>query len=301
MKNISRIFVGLSAALAIFTLADTSFAQTRRVRGVVYTKAQVGQVITQAEKRLDNFTEAFDEALDDSNLNGTQREELLVKRAKDLEDAADELRREFDRNDSWEENRDEVLKILDYATDVNQIMKARSWGYATESTWKAVVADLNALAKVYRVPTLGARSYSPAVIRYRETSRPRGNVYTKAAVGNIISRIEERMDRFTKAFDEALDDSNLNNTRREELMTARSKDLENATDELRREFDRRDTWAENLAEVRKCLDFASDVDRMVKARNWGAMTESTWRAVVVELNTLAKVYNLPTVGARSYR
>lgn len=140
-----------------------------------------------------------------------------------------------------------------------------------------------------------------ADISNAQTRRTRGRAYTKAQVSNIIARLEERLDKFTKAFDEALDDSNLNNTRREELMTAQARALENATDELRREFDRRDTWAENKDEVRRCLDIATDVNRMMRARNWGAPSETTWRAILYDLNTLARIYRLPAIGSRAYR
>lgn len=49
--------------------------------------------------------------------------------------------------------------------------------------------------------------------------------------------------------------------------------LEGATDELSREFDRRDAWVENKEEVRKCLNIATDIDRNMKNYNFGAATE----------------------------
>ena len=56
---------------------------------------------------------------------------------------------------------------------------------------------------------------------------------SKQQVEQLLERIEERNDAFTKRFDEALDDSRLDTTRVEERYTDRSRDLENATDELR--------------------------------------------------------------------
>lgn len=158
-RNMFKICTGFFVLFTVLMLSDTGNAQPRRARGKVYTKAEVGSIITRIEQRMDKFTEAFDEALDDSNLNSTKREELMTDRAKALEDATDELRREFDRGDTWAENKDEVRRCLDIATDVNQMVRARNWGAVTESTWKAVIYELNTLARVYRLPTVGSRTY----------------------------------------------------------------------------------------------------------------------------------------------
>lgn len=129
----------------------------------------------------------------------------------------------------------------------------------------------------------------------------RGKVYTKAEVRAIIKRVEERLDRFKNDFDTALDKSRLNGTDREDYLNKRAKDLEHATDELRSEFDKRDAWIENKDEVRKCLKIASDIDVAMKNQRLGAKTETNWANVRYELNTLAKVYNLPLVGANAYK
>lgn len=128
----------------------------------------------------------------------------------------------------------------------------------------------------------------------------RGNKMTKAQVDVVIKRVEERVDRFVAQFNDSLDRSRLNNTNREDKLNERARDLESATDELRREFDRRDTWSENAAEVRKCLNVASDIDVAMKARKFERTTENNWRAVVNELNALAKAYGLAKVG-KAYR
>jgi hypothetical protein len=128
----------------------------------------------------------------------------------------------------------------------------------------------------------------------------RGRLYTKADVDRIIKRVEDRSDKFEKEFDKALDRSRLNNTRREDQLNDYAEDLEKATDELRREFDRRDAWAENKAEVRKCLEIATKLNVAMRSRRLGPKVESTWSALRYELNTLADVYSLPAVGSARY-
>ena len=137
-------------------------------------------------------------------------------------------------------------------------------------------------------------------IGHAQRREARGRLHTKADVDRIIKRVEDRSDKFEKEFDKALDRSRLNNTRREDQLNDYAEDLEKATDELRREFDRRDAWADNKPEVRKCLEIATKLNVAMRSRRLGPKVESTWSALRYELNTLADVYNLPPVGSAQY-
>lgn len=130
--------------------------------------------------------------------------------------------------------------------------------------------------------------------------KARGKVYTKAEVEAVIKRVETRMDNFKDNFDESLDDSNLDGTEREDDLMDKVKRLEMETDELRDQFDRNDNWIENKSQVRVVLNLATDIDKTVKRRKLGKTTESNWSKLKYEMNTLAKLYNLPKVGSSSY-
>lgn len=124
----------------------------------------------------------------------------------------------------------------------------------------------------------------------------RGRMMSKAQVRAIVKRVEDRVDNFVGKYDRSLDRSQLNGTSREDRLDQRARDLESATDELSREFDRRDTWGENREEVRRCLNIASDIDRNMRKRRYGGPAEANWSRVRFELNTLADVYNMPRIG-----
>jgi Skp family chaperone for outer membrane proteins len=156
--NFLKLFAVFTVLFSVMILADSTFAQ-RRARGKVYTKADVQQVIKRVETRLDNFVKQYDKSLDNSSLNGSNKEDWLNKRAKDLEKATDELRRDFNKRDAWIENKDEVRKCLNIATDIDKNMKNKRYGNATEANWKAVVFELNTLANLYNVPKVGSRAY----------------------------------------------------------------------------------------------------------------------------------------------
>ena len=134
----------------------------------------------------------------------------------------------------------------------------------------------------------------------QSTKESRGRGLTKAQVEVIVNRVEDRVDNFVKNLDRSLDQSPLNGTDKEDWLNKRAKDLEKATDELRREFDRNDAWAENKDEVRRCLIIATDIERNMRRYNFGTTTESNWGRVRYELNSLADVYNIPRVGASVY-
>jgi hypothetical protein len=137
-------------------------------------------------------------------------------------------------------------------------------------------------------------------IGFAQRREARGKRLSKAKVEAIVNRVETNVDNFVKHYDKSLDKSGLDGTRREDWLIDRSRDLEKATDELRREFDRRDQWTENKSEVRSCLNIASDIDKNMTNQKYGSDTENIWAKVRFELNTLADVYNLPKVGSSEY-
>ena len=138
----------------------------------------------------------------------------------------------------------------------------------------------------------------PSEAQRRRTPRERG--YSKAEVNEIIKRVEDRSDGFVKLFDKSLDRSRLNGTRREDQLNQYARDLEKALDDLRHEFDRKESYIDTRPEVRRCLDIASDINVALRNRRLGGETERQWALLRAELNTLADVYNLPVVGSPEY-
>lgn len=161
-RNFLRFSVGILAVLALLAVADTANAQNNRreSRGRNLSKSQVNAIVNRVETRVDNFVKNYDKALDRSRLNGSSREDWLNKRAKDLERATDELRREFDRRDAWVENKDEVRNCLNIASDIDRNMRNYKFGAAAEGNWSRVRNDLNSLADVYNLPRVGGYAYN---------------------------------------------------------------------------------------------------------------------------------------------
>ena len=160
--NLLRTLVGISAILLLLVVSDTATAQNnkRESRGNRLSKTQVKLIVNRVEDRVDNFVTNYDKALDRSKLNGSGREDWLNKRAKDMEIATDELKRGFDRSDAWIENKDEVRRCLNIASDIDRNMRNYRFGATAESNWARVRYELNSLADVYNLPIVGASSYN---------------------------------------------------------------------------------------------------------------------------------------------
>jgi len=151
--RISGYVIGSLVVAIVLSLAGTAAAQRNRreARGKMWSKAEVKAVINRVETRVDTFVKQFDKNLDRSRLNGTDREDWLNKRAKDLEHATDDLRKHFDVRDKWQENRSEVQKCIDIARDIDKNMRNNRYGGAVESNWANVRRELNTLADVYNM------------------------------------------------------------------------------------------------------------------------------------------------------
>lgn len=135
---------------ALLLLATAQAHAQGEAHGKYYTKADVDRVIRRVEERSDAFRSVMDRALDRGALDGTEREDRINEQVKELENAIDRLRSEFDRSDTWRRTRSEVQKVMNEADEVNAIMNSRRRiGRNVRAEWTLVRRDLNTLADVY--------------------------------------------------------------------------------------------------------------------------------------------------------
>jgi hypothetical protein len=123
-------------------------------RGVVYTKADVERIIKRVETQSDGFRTAVDRRLDNSRLDGSEREDVINAQVRQLETRLDVLRAKFDRSDRWGETRAEVRDVLAAARDVQIAMYRGPFGRTLMGEWRSLKADLNRLAGIYNLPKL---------------------------------------------------------------------------------------------------------------------------------------------------
>lgn len=158
MNKLSRTTLAALAALCLLVSLSAPALGQGRYRGRRYTKADVDRIIKRVEERSDAFRQVVDRSLDKGVLDGTEREDRINEQVKELENAIDELRSDFDRRQSWEESRTQVQRVLAEADEVNAIMNRRRsrLGAGVRREWALVRNDLNRLAGIYNLPLLRA-------------------------------------------------------------------------------------------------------------------------------------------------
>jgi hypothetical protein len=152
-KLLARSIIGLGIFTLVFSLAAVANAQGRH-RGHRYSKSDVERIIKRVETRSDSFRKHVDDSLDNGVLDGTRAEDRINDQIKDLEKALDELRNEFDRHDDWLDVRENVVKVINQADEVNAIFRNRSLRAKVEAEWLALKSDINRLAGIYNVRRL---------------------------------------------------------------------------------------------------------------------------------------------------
>jgi len=158
MKRFITTAMSLSLMCAALLISASGAPAQGTARGQYYTKADVERLIKRVEERSDSFRKVIDRSLDQSALDGTNREDNINQQVKELENAIDTLRKEFDRAQTWQESRNQVQRVLNEADEVNAIVRRGRWrrGGPVKSEWALVRNDLNRLAGVYDLPLLRA-------------------------------------------------------------------------------------------------------------------------------------------------
>lgn len=118
-----------------------------------YRRNDVDATIRRCEESTDRWVKVFDEQLDNSVLNDSEREDRLNEKARELERALDRLRQDFNRRgESWWECRSSVADALLNARGINNSVRSRNYRPHTKRLWALLRSDLNRLAYYYGLP-----------------------------------------------------------------------------------------------------------------------------------------------------
>ncbi|HRH43698.1 MAG TPA: hypothetical protein PKY82_18855 [Pyrinomonadaceae bacterium] len=129
----------------VFTLTTSTFAQTRAYR---VSDRQVKTLINRIETKTNTFRQSIDRSLDNSNINGTNREDNINSFVENFENSTNSLKDNFNVNRS---TNNDVQEVLNRAVLINRFMQNNSLNRTTQNQWKSIRTDLNTLANYYRV------------------------------------------------------------------------------------------------------------------------------------------------------
>ena len=143
------------AATALAAMAQGNLRYQTR-----YSKAQVSNIISKLETSSDKFRRDFDKAMDNSRYNGTSAEDEYNGNVRDFENNLDDLRREFNRTNSWWEMRNRVQNVVRAGETVNSMMNSISFRRTLERQWNTMRNDLNTLADTFDLPGLNGGGWT---------------------------------------------------------------------------------------------------------------------------------------------
>jgi predicted RNase H-like nuclease (RuvC/YqgF family) len=148
-----------SAALAVAGLTATSAGAVPQ-EPTRLSDEQVERLLERIEKAADKYRESLDDALDESRLDDSNREEEINRYVREFEDATDRLEKRFDDDKDAAED---VREVLTRAARIDGMMGRFGLTDRAQSDWRLVRTDLDELARAYgvawqwRVATAGLR------------------------------------------------------------------------------------------------------------------------------------------------
>ena len=139
-----KLITMVSAVL--ITVAFTASVQAQRAYR--YNDNQMRQLFNRLETRADRFSNLVPNALDNSRIDGTRREDNLNQLVTDFEDATDQLKERFENRQSTVTD---AQLVLQRGALINTFMNNRRLDNRTERAWIQVRTELNQLATAYNV------------------------------------------------------------------------------------------------------------------------------------------------------
>lgn len=138
----------LVALMALFSFGLVPAALAQYQRPYRYSDTYMRQLLTRLETRTDRFSNLLPNALDQSRVNGSQREDQVNNLVTNFEHATDVLKDRFNSNQS---TMMDAQQVLQEGARIDTFMRNHRLGNRTEQAWNQVRTDLDRLASAYNV------------------------------------------------------------------------------------------------------------------------------------------------------
>jgi len=144
--NRSRQAFSLALVFVLAGLGMMTAQAQRRTYGT--TNQQTRLLIRRIESRANIFRSSLTSALDNSRIDGTQREDNINQFVSDFESATNQLR---DRINTRQVVAADVQNVLDRAALIDSFMRRNRLNAQAERDWASLRTDLNELARTYNI------------------------------------------------------------------------------------------------------------------------------------------------------
>ncbi len=144
MKQAILAALVLTFASPIVTLpaqAQSVYGQRNRV-----DSQRTLRMVERLETNTDQFKSTLDRALDDSRLNGSNREDNINQYVRDFERATDSLKDQVNDGDRAARA---VREVVNRASRIDNIVQRRRLGQDAQRSWAVVRRDVSSLASLY--------------------------------------------------------------------------------------------------------------------------------------------------------
>lgn len=146
--NRARRVIAATLLMWLASLGTIVQAQSRQPR---LSDRQMQELHRRVETSADNFRRSLDAALDQSRLDGTNREDDVNDLVRDFASQTDQLHDRFSRRQAAAAD---VEGVLELATRIDNFMRRRPLTQQAQGDWMLFRTDLNALARAYGIRPL---------------------------------------------------------------------------------------------------------------------------------------------------
>ena len=111
---------------------------------------------------------------------------------------------------------------------------------------------------------------------------------------DVSRRIDDRSRSFQRNIDSALDNSRIDDTRREDRINEQVADFRRAAQRFRDRAGDSNDLSRSMSEARELLNQGSRIDRVIGRARLNSRAGSDWSQIRSDLRTVANIYNVNT-------
>ncbi|MFL6334644.1 MAG: hypothetical protein ACJ754_15130 [Pyrinomonadaceae bacterium] len=124
-----------------------------------YERRQLRDLSRRIDDRSRDIQRDVDHLLDNSRINGSNREDRINDEARDLRNAAGRFRNVAGDNNDLYRSRDEASRLLQQASQLSRALGRTRLDSRTASDWNQLRSDLRAVANIYHLRFNDDRGY----------------------------------------------------------------------------------------------------------------------------------------------
>ncbi len=281
MRIMCKTF-GAAILLALINIGVTSSVLAQRQYRDSDTSMR--NLIRRIETRSDTFSRTLENALARSQLNNSAREDEINRLVTDFEYATDQLKTRFENRQSTSTD---ARAVLEKAALINSFLLNNRLEIRVDQDWRLLQSDLDLLARAYYINDW--RWNTDGFDTGTGTDTGVGYRLSDAQLRQLVRRIENRTDRFSRSLGIALNRSSINGTAEEDEASRSLIALESATNQL---TNRINTRQFTESDVRNVLERAAVLNSLMANYDFDAIAERDWTMLRQDLDQLAGASNI---------